>query len=290
MQHKGLGKGLEALIPALRAGGDSIAPGKGEAVLKVDINKIRPNKFQPRKLIKDDKLAELANSIRENGIIQPLLVSETSVTGEYELIAGERRLRAAKSVKLKEVPVLVRKVNDREKLIIAMIENINRDDINPIDEANGYKRLTKEFECTQEQVAKMFGKDRTVITNSIRLLELSPDIQFMIAEGAVSPGAARALLGINDKQKQDELIKRILKEKLTVRDIENIAKDWKSTVSKFKKRKKSPEIISLEDDLQRTLGTKVQIVARGKQGKVVIHYYSLDDLDRLIKSLKKSVK
>lgn len=280
---KNLGRGLEALIPA---GLERTSGGGKAGVTEISIKKIKPNKYQPRKKFNEEKLQILSDSIKEKGIIQPLIVSESVIPGEYELIAGERRLRAAQMAGLTEVPAVVRAVSEQERYQLSLIENLQREDLDPIEEAKAYQNIMKEFDITQESLAKLLGFDRSVIANTLRLLNLSEDIQDMIAGSLISPGHGRMLAGIENSSQQQELVKRILREKLTVREIETIVKDWKAGRTVTKKRKRLPEIVDLENDLQRTLGTKVLVSARGKKGRITIFFWSLDELNKLLKILR----
>ncbi|MCB4791304.1 MAG: ParB/RepB/Spo0J family partition protein [Elusimicrobia bacterium] len=276
--HKALGRGLESLLPKTVPEASNIS----ENIIKVEIEKIKPNRFQPRLEFDNTKLGELAESIKEHGLAQPLVVTQSMVPGEYELIAGERRLRACKIADLKEVSCIVKQVNDKEKFQLSLIENLQREDLNPIEEARAYKRLSQEFELTQEDLAKTLGKDRSVIANTLRFLNLDQDIQEAIIVGAISIGHAKILAGIDDKTKQKMLGEKILREKLTVREIEKIVASWKSVLKSGKKKKKSDaELTSLAEELQRHLGAKVKIVGKPKKGKVEIFYYSLKELERL---------
>jgi ParB family chromosome partitioning protein len=283
--QKGLGKGLDALIPGVFPEIETSKIPK-EEIQKIPLDKIKPNRYQARKKFDETKLRELAESIKEKGLLQPLIVSPSIIPGEYELVAGERRYRASYIAGLTEVPVLVRSVTDKERAQISLIENLQREDLNPIEEAKAYQRIIQEFNLTQEELSKLIGKDRSVIANSLRILTLPDFIQDMIAEGIISSGHARTLASIQEEDKLKEITERIQKEKLTVREVEKIVQDWKTTLKKTPKtRKRSPEIVSLENNLQKLLGTKVQIFSRGKKGKIIIYFYSLDDLDRLLKKL-----
>jgi ParB family chromosome partitioning protein len=286
--HKALGRGLDSLIP-----GASIPvqqqTGK-ESTSAISIDKIKPNKYQPRTHFNETKLKELADSIKHHGLAQPLLVTPSAVPGEYELIAGERRWRACRMAGLKEVSVVVRKVSDKERLQLAIIENIQRENLNPIEEAQAYKRLAEEFNHTQEQLAAVLGKDRSVVANTLRLLNLPDEIKEAIAEGVITAGHGRILAGVDDAAQQKSLAKRILVEKLTVREVEKIVADWKSviaqTAGKRSAKKQSAEIVQLAEELQRQLGTKVKMVGRPQKGKIEIYYYSLKELERLVLCIK----
>ncbi|OGS22144.1 MAG: hypothetical protein A2252_04675 [Elusimicrobia bacterium RIFOXYA2_FULL_39_19] len=287
---KGLGRGLSSLIPGgvLNAVKADI---KGDEIHKVHLDKIKPNRYQARKKFDLEKLKDLADSIKEKGVIQPLIISPSLIPGEYELIAGERRFRASKMAGLKEVPVILRQVTDKERSQISLIENIQREDLDAIEEANGYKSIMEEFDLTQEELSKLVGKDRSVVANCLRLLNLPVEVQDLVSGGLISSGHARSIASISDTAKQKDLIKRIEKEKLTVREVENIVQSWKQVLSKKPaKRRQSPEVIDFENNLQRILGTKVHVVSRGKKGKIIIYFYSLDELDKIVKALKSKTK
>ena len=283
-KERGLGRGLESLIPT------HVHPEAGAKALETQtgsVDKIVPSRFQPRTRFKEENLQELALSIKAQGVIQPIVVAPQN--GHYELIAGERRLRAARLAGLTEVPIVVRKVTDQEQFVIALMENLQREDLNPIEEAKAYKRLMDEFGLTQEQLAGMVAKGRVVIANTLRLLNLPQNIQDAVTEGTISAGHARNLVSIGDAQLQGEVAKQVLKENLTVRDVEKIVSDWKEAIETGQvsvSLRKDPQVRELEDSLQRTLGTKVQVTARGKgaaiKGQVKISYFSLNDLERLV--------
>lgn len=285
--HKALGKGLEALIPAL-------SPiNQEEAALKkvnnILITCIRPNRYQARMVFDPEKLQELAESIRQTGVIQPVLIRTTAIPGEYELIAGERRLRAARLAGLKEIPSIIQAINDEQQFVISLIENLQRENLNPIEEAEAYQRLIEKFELTQEILAKQLGKTRSSIANIIRLIHLPDEVKENIINGKISAGHARSLASIEDKAKLKELALRIIEQKLTVREIEEWVKKWKSKKSPSKikpAQKRNLEIVEIEEDLQRVLGTKVRIQYRAKKGKIEIYYYSLDEMERIIGILK----
>lgn len=299
MASKGLGRGLESLIPR----NVPVVPVYKEepAVVptSVSLTKIRQSRYQPRVHFKEETLKELADSIREQGLIQPLIVTPVQESGsnggaEYELIAGERRWRAAQMAGLDTVPIVIKKVSEKEQFQISLIENIQREDLNPIEEAAAYKRLMEEFQLTQEELSKTLGKGRSVIANTLRLLQLPQALQDAVANGTISAGHARSLASIDDFNLQKEISDRILNERLTVRDVEKIVSDWKGALSSgqvITSARKEPEVRELENSLQQILGTKVQIQSSGKgaslRGTVKIFYYSLDDLERVIALLKK---
>ena len=288
-KERGLGRGLESLIPThVRP---ETSP-KFPEMQSIPIDKILPNRFQPRLRFKDENLEELAESIKSQGIIQPLIV--TPHNGSYELVAGERRLRAAKLAGLTEVPIVVRQVTDREQFIIALVENLQREDLNPIEEAKAYKRLVEEFNLTQEELSKMVGKGRVVIANTLRLLHLPQHIQDSVEDGAISAGHARNLVSLGDPKLQDEMAAKVQTENLTVRDVEKMVADWKGALESGQvtvDARKDPQVRELEESLQRSLGTKVEITSRGKgaeiNGRVKISFFSLNDLERLVKILQK---
>jgi ParB family transcriptional regulator, chromosome partitioning protein len=288
--HKALGRGLESLLPSSMTQTQPQQHSTQDRAIVIDITKIKPNKYQPRKNFNEEKLKELSDSIKLHGLAQPVLVSPSEIPGEYELIAGERRLRASKMAGLKDIIAVVKKTDAKQKFQLAIIENIQRENLNPIEEAIAYKRLSDEFHHTQEELAQMLHKDRSVIANSMRLLNLPEDIRDAVAVGAISAGHGRILAGIDDEKKTRELAKRILVEKLTVREVEKIVSDWKTVISEKKKTAKpvETEIVNLAEDLQRSLGTKVKIIGKSKKGKIEIHYFSLSDLERLSAILKRS--
>lgn len=273
-----LGKGLGALIPEIDE--DKINIDKN-GIFEVDINFIAPNEKQPRKNFDEEKLNVLAQSIKENGLIQPILVSKD---GEYyTIIAGERRWRAAKMAGLKKIPVIEKKLNELEVMEISLIENLQREDLNPIEEALAYKRLIDEFSLTQEEIAKRVGKSRPAIANSLRLLNLDPRIANYIIEGTISEGHGRIIVSINDKDLQYEVAKKIIDESLNVRQTEKLVKklNEKKTIIE-KKEKKDIYIKEIEDKLKSILGTKVSINKTRKKGKIEIEYYSEDDFQRIL--------
>lgn len=285
----GLGKGLDSLIPetikATPAEKTKIIEKVVEKPIeqKVKISKVGPNKDQPRKQFDEDALMELADSIKQYGIIQPLIVQEKN--GFYEIIAGERRWRAAKLAGLKEVPVIVKNYTDLEIVEISLIENIQRENLNPIEEAIAYKRLLNEFHLKQDEVAERVSKSRTAVTNSMRLLKLDERVQQMVIEDKLSTGHARALLGIEDPELQAETALKVFDEKLSVREVEKLVKNIQS--GKEKKKKEAPVhdfiYTDLEEKMKAAVGSKVSIHQKAKgSGKIEIEYYSREDLERII--------
>ena len=281
MSGKALGKGLSALIPKIDE------QNKGEAVLYIKTSSIRDNSLQPRSNYNDEKLKDLMASIKEKGILQPILVREKD--GQHEVIAGERRLRAARALDLEKIPAIVKDVTDQEAFIIALIENIQREELNPIEEAEAYRKLIEEFKYTQEEVARSVGKDRSTVSNLLRVLRLPTEIRKSVYDGEISIGHARALLSVEIPAEQKKIFALIVKKGLSVREVENIVQSkTKGGTRRVKPESvKDHEIIALEEDLQKTLGTKVRVIPQKKRGKVVIEYYSLDDLDRIIRLIKK---
>lgn len=290
MAQRGLGKGLDSLIPASVAGssGDKKEQKKTEMVVK--IAKVEPNRDQPRKNFDEDALQELADSIKQFGLLQPILVQERK--DYYEIIAGERRWRAAKIAGLKEIPVIIRNYSDQEIVEISLIENIQREDLNPIEEAQAYKRLLEEFHLKQDEVAERVSKSRTAVTNSMRLLKLCDCVQQMIIDDMLSTGHARALIPIEDQEMQLQLAQKIFDEKLSVREVEKLVKGiLKPEKEKSKKEEKQQTIQYIYQDIENKLkekfSRKVEISSKGKNGsgKIEIEFYSNDDLDRLVETL-----
>jgi ParB family chromosome partitioning protein len=273
--RKALGKGLSALIPEA----EDLA-GAG-TFFQCPVEAIEPNPYQPRKKFGDDELKELVASVREKGILTPLLVSKTEKG--YRLIAGERRWRAAQKAGLERVPVVIRESSPMESLELALIENIHRKDLNPIEEALAYQRLLEDTEITQEQLAKRLGKERATITNMLRLLKLPRAIQQDVVEERLSMGHARALAGLKSRELQLALRDEILKKALSVRQTEILVKRKENQRGSGKRAiQRDSYIQSVEENLKRSLGTKVEIVRRGKQGRISIFFYSDDELDRLL--------
>ena len=297
MAARGLGKGLDSLIPNTIGESKKKSVGKetgtergNNAETFVKITKVEPNREQPRKNFNEDALQELADSIKEHGILQPILVKDRK--DHYEIIAGERRWRAAKLAGLKEVPVIIRDLSDQEIVEIALIENIQREDLNPIEEAQAYKRLLTEFNLKQDEVAERVSKSRTAVTNSMRLLKLCDEVQQMVIDDMISTGHARAILSIENPEEQYTLAQRIFDEKLSVRDVEKLVKNLnKPKVEKVKKEKnESLEIIYQEraNKLKDVLGTKVAVSSKGDgAGKIEIEFFSHEDFDRLMEILMK---
>lgn len=281
MEGKALGKGLSALIPS------KDEESKNETVSYLKTNSIRDNSLQPRTNYDDEKLHELMASIKEKGILQPILVRKKE--GQLEVVAGERRLRAARALDLEEIPAIIKEVTDQEAFVIALIENIQREELNPIEEAEAYSKLIEEFGYTQEAVARSVGKDRSTISNLLRVLKLPVDIRKSVYDGKLSVGHARALVSIELSTERDRLYALTMKKGLSVRELENLVQSKSKGGARRPKLQttKDHELVSLEEDLQRTLGTKVRVIPQKKRGKIVIEYYSLDDLDRVIQLIKR---
>ena len=289
----GLGRGLDALFADVpgkapketeviknREDGD-----EKDTVRYVKIHDIMPNANQPRKTFNEEKIEELAASIREHGIIQPIVVRKKS--RGYEIVAGERRWRAAIKAELSQVPCLIRNLDDEQNMLIAIIENMQREDLNPIEEAEGLRQMTETFGMTQEQVSRSVGKSRPYITNSMRLLKLPEYIRESIADGRISAGHGRTLIAASDEDMRKSIWEKMIKEGLSVREAEKLAAG--SPGAKKRKpasKRKNPDVARVEEDLKDIFGTKVSINAAGKKGKIEIEYYSGDELNRLIELLK----
>jgi len=274
MSKRGLGKGLEALIP-------KIEQKEKQLVIEMDIESLTPNLFQPRKYFNKEKMEELKGSIKKHGIIQPVVVRK--VANGYEIIAGERRLKAAKEIGLNKIPAIIKSINNEKSLEIALVENIQREDLNPVEQANAFKRLIEEFNLTQQELAEATGKSRTLVTNTIRLLKLNPEIQKNISEGKISFGHAKLLLSIEDEEVQKAVCERIIVNDLSVRDTEHLIKNIEKAQKKQFKVKnitieRFPEV---EGRLRDVLGTKINILYDGKKGKISIEFYSKEDLRRI---------
>lgn len=300
MAARGLGKGLDSLIP--NAVGEAKVKKENKAESKeekredgketvVKITMVEPNRKQPRKNFDEDALQELADSIKQFGLIQPILVQDRK--DHYEIIAGERRWRAAKIAGLKEVPVIIRNYSEKEIMEISLIENIQREDLNPIEEAQAYKRLLDEFHLKQDEVAERVSKSRAAVTNSMRLLKLGDEVQQMLIDDMISTGHARALLAIENKEEQYTIAQKIFDEKLSVRDVEKLVKNLNKPAKNPKKPStdKTMEAIylDLEEKLKNRLSTKVTVTSKGDgAGKIEIEFYNHEDLDRLMDLMGKN--
>ena len=276
MQRRALGKGLKALIP--------VTDEKSGGAFEIAVEDVRPNRYQPRKIFNDLKLTELVNSIREKGVVQPIIVQKSD--SGYELIAGERRWRAAQKAGLNKIPAIIREVSSEESLELALIENIQRENLNPIEEAKAYHRLSDEFYQTQEDIAKKVGKDRSSVANFLRLLKLPKEIQDSISNEELTMGHARALLSLDSAKEQISLKDRIIKRKMSVREVESYVN--RSREAKKESSKKKVDIFKdrLEGELQRFFGTEVNILKARNKGKIEIIFYTDEDLERIIELIK----
>lgn len=283
MSRKGLGKGLKelgALFPQMEE--------EGEHVREVDLRELRPNPYQPRKMFAPEAIRELKESIETHGVLQPIIVRE-SIKG-YEIVVGERRFRAAQEAGLSTIPVVIRDLDEQKMMELALIENLQREDLNPVEEATAYQKLMDGLGITQEELAKRLGKSRPHIANHLRLLQLSERVQSMIAEGALSMGHARALLGLKNKNKLDSVINRVVKEQMNVRQLESLIQRLNNNVPRETSRKKTKQkslfIQEKEAVLRERLGTSVSIHRSKKKGKIEIEFFSDDDLNRLLEMIE----
>ncbi len=289
MQKQALGKGLSALIPE-----NAKLPNKEEKeniILNVDINNIIPNMYQPRKHFDESKIAELADSIKAKGILNPIIVREEG-DNRYQIIAGERRWRAAKLAGIERVPVILQKVDNREMLELSIIENIQRDDLNPLEESEAYQALLKEFNLTHEEISARVGKSRAAVTNTLRLLKLPYEIKDGLRKNLISMGHARALLAVDNEGEMLRLYNTIINDGISVRETEMLAKKLSKEETDDKenrqplKSKVTVEIRMVEEELMEFLGTKVTIKDKKHRGKIIIEYYSLDDFERIMDKMK----
>lgn len=315
-KKSGLGRGLDALFADAAPINEDAAPSaeapvkkasakkaktveadSEDRILYIDINDIRPNSAQPRKNFDEDKLNELANSIRTNGVIQPLIVRECE--NGYELVAGERRWRASRQADLRTVPCIVRNFDDRQNAIVAIIENMQREDLDPIEEALGLRSMTEKYGFTQEQVSESLGRSRTYIANSIRLLKLPEEIQQYISGGQMSAAHGRTIINISDKAKQKEIADKIIRNDLSVRATERLAEKVKDELKPERRKRKKvsaedktkeAEISAVERELMTLTGTKVHIDGDERKGTIELEYYSLEELNRLIDTLRDAFK
>lgn len=287
-KNKRLGAGLDTMIPRKKDSGKKDTGIDVNSLTEIDINKIEPNASQPRKKFNEDTLQELADSIKQHGLIEPLIVQE-SKNGFYEIIAGERRWRASRMAGVKQVPVVIKEYSSREVVEIALIENIQREDLNPIEEANAYKRLIEEFELKQDEVAESVGKSRTAITNFLRLLKLDERVQEMLVDEKIKNGHARALISLPKEQQYDAAMK-VFDENLSARETESYVKKLLKGDTDTKPKKQSlenqAEFAQLEEQMKQVIGSKVLINRKNNdKGKIEIEYYSKDELDRIVEML-----
>lgn len=294
---RGLGKGLDALFgdvevkvkraeetPEAEGASEDTSPDR-EGINYIDINHIKPNSNQPRKTFDEEKLNELADSIMSHGLIQPVVLRAAG--RGYEIVAGERRWRAARRAGLKEIPCIVRELSDEENMLLAIIENMQREDLNPIEEAEGLNQMIETYGLTQSEVSKSVGKSRPYITNSLRLLKLPEKIRGFVSEGSISAGHARALVSVEDEERQEAIAEAVIRDGLSVRQIEKMAQEKKASGRKSPAARSKPaDVRSLEEELKDVLGTRVNLSQRGKKGKIEIEFYSREELERLIDLLK----
>ena len=307
MKKTGLGKGLDSMFPRYDTGKDAEKAGpkktdsrkthiekkpeeNGEKIYSLRISQVEPNRDQPRKQFDEDGLQELADSIKEFGIIQPLVVQKKG--NLYEIIAGERRWRAARLAGLKEVPAVIKDLSPQQVVEVSLIENIQREDLNPLEEALAFQRLIDEYHLKQDEIAERVSKSRTTITNSLRLLKLSKPVQEMLSEGKITTGHARALLAITDPEKQEEAARRIFDEQLSVREVEKMVRQLSKEPEEPKPDRPVNEALELayqkiEEGMKEILGTKVKVNhGSGKKGRIEIEYYSIEELERIFDMLK----
>lgn len=290
VKRTGLGKGLDSMIPPkgvkeAMKGMELSSSETGERILK--INEVEPNKKQPRKFFNEEALRELSDSIKQHGIVQPLVVAKQK--DYYEIIAGERRWRAAKMAGLKEVPVVIKDYSPQEVMEVALIENIQREDLNPVEEARAYQNLIKEYNLKQEELADRVSKSRSAITNSLRLLKLADSVLNMLIEEEISSGHARTLLALNDPEQQQVVADKIIKDHLSVRDTEKLVKSINQPVKKVAKRELKNDFVykDMEEKLKQKIGTKVKINRKSEnKGKIEIEYYSQDELEKIVAYFK----
>lgn len=278
MIKKGLGKGLGALIS------DEGSPG----VIEIRINDIEPNANQPRKKFNDEKLSVLSESIKEHGVVQPIIVRKEEDT--YRIVAGERRWRAARLAGLAVIPAIVKDISNKQVMEIALIENIQREDLNPIEEAEAFDRLIKEFNMTQDQLSKAVGRSRSAITNSLRLMSLADDVKTMVVGNELTSGHARTLIVVEDRELQIKLAKEIIAKDLNVRQTEGLIKKVLTKKTKKKTAQRNEYLQEIEQKLQGIFGTKVELVSGNKKGKIMIEYYSNDELQRILDIIGESDK
>ena len=279
MKRSALGRGLDALITM-----DDLKTGGSSSISEIELSKIQPNPDQPRSVFEEETLEELAVSIRSLGVIQPITLKETG-TDKYMIISGERRYRASLMAGLERIPAYIKTAADENVVEMALIENIQREDLNPIEEAQAYKRLLTEFNLKQDEVAERVSKSRTAVTNSMRLLKLCDEVQQMVISDMISTGHARAILSVEDPKQQYELAQKIFDEKLSVRDVEKMVRNLGKPAKEKKAADKGLDVIyeNIQEKLKNTLGTKVAISSKGDgTGKIEIEFYSHEDLDRLV--------
>jgi len=277
MAKKGLGRGLGALIQS--------ADTDDNAIKDIGINEIEPNVEQPRKKFDDEKMLKLAESVKQHGIVQPIIVKREGQI--YRIIAGERRWRAARLAELASVPAIIKDMSGREAMEIALIENLQREDLNPIEEAEAFDRLIKDFEMTQEEISIVVGRSRPSVANSLRLLNLNDKVKEYIISGDITSGHGRALIPIENSTLQQKLAKEVVDKKLNVRDTEKLVKRYIDSKKTSKPKKLNENILEIEEKFKNIFGTKVKLFDKNKKGRIVIEYYSYDELDRIIELVEK---
>ncbi|MBX3327193.1 MAG: ParB/RepB/Spo0J family partition protein [Nitrospira sp.] len=280
MEKKALGKGLDALLPSAKLSRTE----EMADVQRIPVAQIVPNRYQPRHTFLQQELAELTASIKESGVIQPIMVRRKG-DGVYELIAGERRWRASKDAGLTVIPAVVKNCTDQEALLLALVENLQREDLNPMETARAYSRMMKEFGLTQEAVASKVGRDRSSVANFIRLTHLHPDLQILVEDGTLSTGHAKALLSLSTPEAQLRIAKLVASSRLSVRETEKLVEQAIIGKKSIARTTRTPQWSDLEDRLQKRLGTKVTIHPQGQGGKLMIHYFSADELDGVVEAL-----
>jgi len=278
MKKKALGKGLKAFIP------EEYGILKEEKYAELDIDQLKPNPLQPRLKFSQDSIDELSRSIKESGVLQPIIVSPEG--DGYRIIVGERRWRAAQRIGLKKIPVLIRTMSNEKQLEASLVENLHREDLNPLEIALAYQKLIQKLDHTQEEIAQKVGKDRSSVTNYLRLLRLPQEIQDCLGEGKISMGHARALLSLEDPQTQISLCQQLIEENLSVRDVEKMIQRLKRKPSAKKSREADPDLLALQEELLKVLGTKVSICGTQDKGVIKVYYFSMEDLDRIYEKIK----
>jgi ParB family chromosome partitioning protein len=283
MERKALGKGISALIPEKESG-------REDKIIYVQTDQIKPNPFQPREDFDSQSLEELTRSIKEKGVIQPILVRRQG--DKYELIAGERRLRASKMLGITEIPVIIKDVEDRDSLELSLIENIQRQGLNPIEEAHAYQYLIDKFQVTQEKISEVLGRARVSVTNTLRLLNLPQEVQQELKKGRISFAHGRALLEIEDVNQQRRLTQEVISKGLSVRELENLIKMHrpKGIKRRMGQSQREPYLAVLEEELQHILATKVRISKRKRRGHILIEFYSPEDLERVLNIFRSIIK
>lgn len=280
MEKKALGRGLDALLPSAR---QTVEPERGD-IQQLRLDAIVPNRYQPRQQFSEAELADLAKSLKENGLLQPILVRRKG-DGIFELIAGERRLRAAKLAGLEKIAAVIRNCSDQESMVLALVENLQRDDLNPMDTARAYHRMVNEFALTQDAVAEKVGRDRSSIANMLRLMTLPPEIQELVESNQLTTGHAKVILGLVAPEAQIDLARRIVQGRLSVREAERLLQHQSDGRRQAKRTVRPPARSDLEERLQKRLGTRVHIEKGRRGGKIIIQYFSSEELDGIVEKI-----